>query len=61
MSPGEDLTGRQPRALVSALSLLEEVARTGAGATAAEVAAATGTPRATAYRLLNLLVAEEFL
>ncbi|MEW1956977.1 helix-turn-helix domain-containing protein [Kineococcus sp. NPDC059986] len=54
-----DLTGRQPKALTSALELLEAVARAGSGVTAAELAAVTGLPRATAYRLLNLLVAEE--
>lgn len=54
-----DLTGRQPKAVTSALDLLEAVARAGPGVTAAELAEATGLPRATAYRLLNLLVAEE--
>lgn len=56
-----DLTGRQPKAITSAMELLEALARAGAGASAAELAAATGIPRATAYRLLNLLVAEEFV
>ncbi len=54
-----DLTGRQPKAVTSALDLLEAVARAGPGVTAAELAEVTGLPRATAYRLLNLLVAEE--
>nr|WP_246314860.1 helix-turn-helix domain-containing protein [Kineococcus aurantiacus] len=55
------MTGRQPRALSSALELLEAVARAGPGVSAAELAAATGIPRATTYRLLNLLVAQEHL
>lgn len=56
-----DLTGRQPKAVTSAMELLEAVAHAGPGVSAAELAAATGIPRATAYRLLNLLVAEEFV
>ncbi|MFD0482824.1 helix-turn-helix domain-containing protein [Kineococcus sp. GCM10028916] len=56
-----DLTGRQPKAITSAVHLLEAVAHAGPGVSAAELAAATGIPRATAYRLLNLLVAEELL
>ena len=61
MSPGGDLTGRQPRALATAMLLLEEIAHAGAGVTAAEIAATTGVPRATAYRLLNELVAQEYV
>lgn len=61
MSPGADLTGRQPRALATAMLLLEEIAHAGAGVTAAEIAASTGVPRATAYRLLNELVAQEYV
>lgn len=56
-----DLTGRQPKALVSALQLLEAVARAGPGVTAAELASATGLARATAYRLVNLLVEQEYV
>lgn len=56
-----DLTGRQPKAITSAMELLEAVAHAGPGVSAAELAVATGIPRATAYRLLNLLVAEEFV
>ncbi|WP_369051868.1 helix-turn-helix domain-containing protein [Kineococcus terrestris] len=56
-----DAGGRQPRAVGTALRLLEEVARAGPGVSAAEVAESAGVPRATAYRLLNLLVAEEHL
>jgi len=63
MSSGVDrgLTGRQPQAVQSALAILEEVARAGAGVTAKEVAAGLGLPPATTYRLLNLLVGEEYL
>jgi DNA-binding IclR family transcriptional regulator len=63
MSPTIDrgLTGRQPKAVQSALSILEEVARSGAGVTAKEVAEALQLPPATTYRLLNLLVGEEYL
>jgi DNA-binding IclR family transcriptional regulator len=55
------LSGRQPKAVQSALAVLEFVAVSGAGITAKEVATALGMPPATAYRLLNLLVGEEYL
>jgi DNA-binding IclR family transcriptional regulator len=55
------LSGRQPKAVQSALQVLEEVARRGAGVTAKEVARASGIPPATTYRLLNILVAEGYL
>ena len=63
MTPGVDrgLTGRQPKAVQSALAILETVARAGAGVTAKEVAEEVGLPPATTYRLLNLLVGEEYL
>ncbi|GAA4737174.1 IclR family transcriptional regulator [Modestobacter marinus] len=57
----EGLSGRQPKAVQSALAVLECVARLGAGVTAKEVASALELPPATAYRLLNLLVGEEYL
>ncbi|MBG6055226.1 DNA-binding IclR family transcriptional regulator [Salinibacterium sp. CAN_S4] len=60
MSEG-DLSARQPKAIHSALTVLEEVARSGAGVTAREVSDNLGLPRATAYRLLNLLVQDEYL
>ncbi len=60
MSNG-DLSARQPKAIHSALTVLEEVARCGAGVTAREVSDNLGLPRATAYRLLNLLVQDEYL
>jgi DNA-binding IclR family transcriptional regulator len=63
MTPSTDqyLSGRQPKAVQSALKVLEEVAKRGAGVTAKEVARASGIPSATTYRLLNILVAEGYL
>lgn len=55
------LTARQPRAIHSALTVLECVAALGAGVTAREISAALQLPRATTYRLLNLLVEDEYL
>ncbi|GEL16530.1 IclR family transcriptional regulator [Pseudonocardia asaccharolytica] len=55
------LSGRQPRAVRSALAVLEEVVASGSGVTAKEISAALKLPQATTYRLLNLLVAEEYL
>ncbi|WP_405730541.1 helix-turn-helix domain-containing protein [Streptomyces sp. NBC_01537] len=54
-------SGRQPHAMRNALSVLEEVVAAGPGVTAKEISAALGLPPATTYRLLNLLVAEEYL
>lgn len=56
-----DLSARQPRAIHSALTLLEAVAELGAGATAREISDALGLPKATTYRLVNLLVQDGFL
>ncbi|WP_232665190.1 IclR family transcriptional regulator [Pseudonocardia sp. TRM90224] len=55
------LSGRQPRAVRSALAVLEEVVAAGPGITAKEISAALRLPQATTYRLLNLLVDEEYL
>ena len=44
-----------------ALDLLEEVARSDRGVTAADIARAVGAPRATVYRVVNSLVRDEFL
>jgi len=55
------MTGRQPKAATTALHALEEVARHGPGVTAQEIARALEVSAPTAYRLLNLLVAEEYL
>jgi DNA-binding IclR family transcriptional regulator len=45
----------------NALAALAEVVSAGPGVTASEISAALRLPRATTYRLLNLLVAEEYL
>ncbi|MDQ1084773.1 DNA-binding IclR family transcriptional regulator [Microbacterium proteolyticum] len=58
---GPALTARQPGAVHSALSVLEAVAHLGAGVTAQRLSAELGLPRATTYRLLNLLVEDEYL
>lgn len=55
------LSGRQPQAVRSALAVLEAVAAAGVGLSAKEISAELRIPPATAYRLLNLLVAEEYL
>lgn len=55
------LHARQPKAIHSAFTVLEEVARCGPGVTAREISANLRMPRATVYRLLNLLVQEEYL
>ncbi len=55
------LTARQPKAVHSALTVLEAVARLGAGASAQDISRELGLPRATTYRLLNLLVQDEYL
>ena len=55
------LHARQPKAIQSAFTVLEEVARCGSGVTARDISANLRMPRATAYRLLNLLVQEEYL
>ncbi|MBM7415782.1 MULTISPECIES: helix-turn-helix domain-containing protein [Nocardiaceae] len=53
--------GQQPKAVQKALSMLEAVAHLGPGATAKQIAAHTRVPPATAYRILNVLVADGFL
>ncbi|MGA1836217.1 helix-turn-helix domain-containing protein [Herbiconiux sp. 11R-BC] len=60
-APPADLRARQPKAVHSALAVLEEVARCGAGVTAQEVSENLRMPRATTYRLINLLVQDEYL
>jgi DNA-binding IclR family transcriptional regulator len=62
MTPSDGtLSGRQPKAVQSALRVLEEVARAGVGVTAKEIADNLSMPSATAYRLLNLLVADGYI
>jgi DNA-binding IclR family transcriptional regulator len=56
-----DLRARQPQAVHSALTVLEEVARCGPGVTAQQVSTNLSMPRATTYRLINLLVQDEYL
>lgn len=53
--------GHETRAAQKALVLLEAVAQLGPGATARDISGLSGIPPATAYRLLNLLVADGFL
>ncbi|WP_206509535.1 helix-turn-helix domain-containing protein [Rhodococcus sp. BGS-1C] len=53
--------GQQPKAVQKALAMLEAVAHLGAGATAKQIAAHAQVPPATAYRMLNFLVADGFL
>ena len=61
MDVDRGVTGRQPQAVRSALEVLEAVAGAGPGVTAGELAEELGLPPATTYRLLNLLVGEEWL
>jgi DNA-binding IclR family transcriptional regulator len=61
MTDAASLSGRQPRAVRSALRVLEEVVAAGPGVTAKEIGHALDIPQATVYRILNLLVAEEYL
>lgn len=56
-----DLHPKQPRAIHSALVVLEEVAKAGPGVTVRELVDRLALPRATVYRLVNLLVQEEYL
>ncbi|MBH0130248.1 helix-turn-helix domain-containing protein [Salinibacterium sp. NK8237] len=57
----DGLRARQPAAVHSALGVLEAVAQHGAGVSAREISEALDLPRATTYRLLNLLVQDEYL
>lgn len=61
MVGGREPTGHEPRAMQRGLQLLEAVAEIGPGATAQQIAAHASIPRATAYRLLNVLVADGYL
>jgi DNA-binding IclR family transcriptional regulator len=53
--------GRGPRAVRNTLLVLGQVVSAGPGVTAKEISTALRLPRATTYRILNLLVAEEYL
>ncbi|MGK2318672.1 IclR family transcriptional regulator [Gordonia rhizosphera NBRC 16068] len=53
--------GERPDAVARSLQIIEVVADMGIGTTAKEIAEQLGVPPATTYRLLNSLVAEEYL
>lgn len=53
--------GRQPSAVSNALSVLHVVAASEPGVTAREIHQVLAMPRATVYRIVKHLVAEEFL
>ncbi|WP_197517417.1 MarR family transcriptional regulator [Microbacterium karelineae] len=57
----QGLHAKQPRAIRSAFVVLEEVARAGPGVTVRELVDRLAMPRATVYRLVNLLVQDEYL
>ncbi|WP_280452410.1 IclR family transcriptional regulator [Nocardia cyriacigeorgica] len=61
MSPLRDPSRHHPSTVSNSLRILEVVATLGLGVTSKEIAAALHLPAATAYRLLNALVAEEYL
>jgi DNA-binding IclR family transcriptional regulator len=60
-SAAAGLGGRQPAAVTHALEVLEAVARLGPGVTAQQIADQLHLSPSTAYRLVNLLVAEEYI
>jgi DNA-binding IclR family transcriptional regulator len=60
-TPLRELNNNQPRAIAHALAVLEEIATAGAGVTAREIAASLDLSPATTYRILNLLVREEYV
>lgn len=55
------LRARQPKAIQNALAVLEAAAHAGPGVTAQQISEALGMPRATTYRLITLLVEDEYL
>ena len=55
------MSGSGPSTITNALRILETVARFGTGTTAKEVTEALQMPPATAYRILNALVGDEYL
>lgn len=61
MSPRRDPTLHRPSTVSNSLDILETVGALGLGVSAREIASALHMPPATAYRLLNALVAEEYL
>ncbi len=61
MNPRRDPTRHHPSTVSNSMDILEVVAALGLGVTAKEIAGALHMPPATAYRLLNALVADEYL
>jgi hypothetical protein len=55
------VTGRQPQAIRTALAVLRAVAEARGGITAGQLCAALRLPPATAYRIVAVLVREEYL
>ncbi len=58
---GEGFLARQPAALDGAFALLEAVAQLGPGVTTRELVDALPMSRATVYRMIKHLVAQEYL
>jgi DNA-binding IclR family transcriptional regulator len=61
MSPLRDPSRRHPSSVSNSLRILETIAVLGLGVSTKEIAAALHMPTATAYRLLNALVADEYV
>jgi DNA-binding IclR family transcriptional regulator len=61
VSPGRYERGRSSGGIDGALQILESVARLGTGVTAREISDDLAMPPATCYRLLNTLVASEYV
>jgi hypothetical protein len=55
------VTGRQPQAIRTALAVLRAVAGAGGGITARQLSVALGLPPATTYRIVSILVRDEYL
>ncbi|RWZ50806.1 MarR family transcriptional regulator [Labedella phragmitis] len=56
-----DVNNNQPRAIAHALAVLEEIATAGPGVTARDISERLQLSPATTYRILNLLVREEYV
>lgn len=61
MADSYEFIARQPGAVDSAFAVIEAVARLGPGATARELVEELGMSRASIYRILKHLVANEYL
>ncbi|NMN95950.1 IclR family transcriptional regulator [Antrihabitans stalactiti] len=61
MSPLRDPSRHHPSAVSNSLRIIEAIAVLGLGVSAKEIASALHMPTATAYRLLNALVADEYV